>query len=120
MNAGKKRGGEARVKTTGRRGSIVLIAGAAAIVLAAGFWFFRDRSSMLNHGAASGLQTNSVIHPDVSTSETGVQAHIRETRAVVNETISTNASATARAAAWAQLGRVYFAYEFYPAAANCF
>ena len=120
MNAGKKRNGHAREKVPGRRSSKALAAGLALIVLGTGFWFFRDRSSTLRSSPPSGLQTIALTHPDLSNSEAGVQSHVRETRVALDNAIATNASLTVRAGAWAQLGRVYFAYEFYSAAAGCF
>jgi tetratricopeptide (TPR) repeat protein len=89
-------------------------------LLAVSFSVFRDRSPNLSSRAAFGMQTISVTHPDISTSEAGVQAHVQETRMALDQTLSTNATPAVRATAWAQLGRVYFAYEFYPAAAGCF
>jgi len=116
----REKGREQTRKAPRRRTSTILLAGTALILLASGLWFFRDRLSTLRSSSASGWRTVSLTHPDVSTSESGVQAHIRETRLALDDTISTNAPVAVRAEAWAQLGRVYFAYEFYSAAAGCF
>ena len=88
-----------------------------ALLALAGCWLLYNR---FDPSAGSGLKAIAVVHPDVSNSEAGVRAHIAETRGAVDRAVATNGPASSRAAAWMQLGQVYFAYEFYPAAAGCF
>lgn len=70
------------------------------------------------NGAVGGLRIVEVRHPDLRTAEAGVQAHVQEALERVQQ--ARGRSAGERASAWAEMGKVYFAYEIFDAAAGCF
>src|SRR5687767_621484 len=97
----------------------ILLLIASLVVAATASWLLRGHFPAFKDTSLA-LKSTALIHPDVSTSEAAVQTHIRDMRTSLDLANSTKASPSQRAAAWSELGRVYFAYEFYAAAAGCF
>jgi tetratricopeptide (TPR) repeat protein len=95
----------------------------AAIVLllaAGGSWRLYRRWQREQPSIPGGITFAPVTHPDVSKSQASVRDHILRVRASLDHIMATNAPAELRAQTWAEMGRVYYAYEFYPAATSCF
>src|SRR5438046_1336947 len=96
----------------------LLLVGLLLIGLLAGGWLiYRHKHRTV---IPAGITFGPVAHPDFSSSQTAVREHVQSIRAALDLTTSTNPPTHVKAQAWAELGRVYFAYEHYVPASGCF
>jgi tetratricopeptide (TPR) repeat protein len=90
-------------------------------ILLAGIILFCAAFLLRNVLPFGGPRLASVIQPKLDSAEPGVRAHVQSTREQVDAVVrNRSAEPSARAAAYAELGKVYLTYNFPEAATVCF